>query len=140
MVNNVKEKQMSYAQQTGSLVNHLHARGVVGQPTPVVGMGATLLSYTDRHGATIIDVQTIRGVTYITVQEDNSVRIDKNGMSESQEYEYTRDPNGRTETFRTAKNGMWERVYKNPETNRWNRSSTGGVRIGDRNTYHDFSF
>jgi hypothetical protein len=131
---------MSYAQQTGSLVNHLYARGVKGQPTPEVGMGATLLSYTDRHAGTITKVETIRGKMYITVQEDHSKRIDKNGMSECQDYEYSPNANGRTETFRTATNGMWERVYKSPETGRWKKSTCGGVRIGSRETYHDFSF
>lgn len=131
---------MSFANQTGSLVNHLYAREVNGQPTPEVGMGATLLSYTDRHAATITNVETIRGVMYITVQEDKSVRTDKNGMSECQDYEYSRDPNGREQTFRVGKSGMWERVYKNPETGRWKKTDCGGLRIGHRNTYHDFSF
>ena len=131
---------MSFAQQTGSLVNHLYARGVKGQPTPEVGMGATLLSHTDRHAATITSVETIRGKTYITVQEDKSYRTDKNGMSECQDYEYSRDPNGCKQTFRTDKNGMWERVYFNEVTKRWKKTDCGGLRIGSRNTYHDFSF
>lgn len=131
---------MSYAQQTGSLVNNLYARQVKGQPTPEVGMGATMLSYTDRSAATITAVETIRGKIYITVQEDKSVRTDKNGMSECQDYEYSRDENGRVQTFRQAANGMWERVYKNTETNRWKKTDCGGLRIGSRNTYHDFSF
>lgn len=131
---------MSYAQQTGSLVNHLFARGVKGQPTPEVGMGATLLSYTDRHAATICSVETIRGTLYISVQEDNAVRTDSNGMSESQEYTYTPNPDGYVKTFRLGKKGMWEAVYKNPETGRWNVSQVGGLRIGSRETYHDFSF
>lgn len=131
---------MSFAQQTGSLVNHLHARGVKGQPTPEVGMAATMLSYSDRHAATISQVETIRGKLYITVQEDTAVRVDKNGFSECQDYEYSPNPNGRTETFRQDAQGMWERVYKNPETGRWKKSQCGGLRIGHRESYHDFSF
>jgi len=131
---------MSYAQQTGSLVNHLFARGVKGQPTPEVGMGATLLSYTDRHAATICKVETIRGVLYIGVQADNAVRIDKNGMSESQEYSYLPDPNGYVQMFRLGKSGMWEAIVKNTETGRWKKTNNGGLRIGHRETYHDFSF
>lgn len=131
---------MSFAQQTGSLINHLQARGVKGQPTPEVGMGATLLCYPDCRPATITKVESLRGKTYVTVQEDNAERTDKNGMSECQDYVFTRNVDGSESTFRTDKNGMWERVYKNPETGRWIKSSTGGLRIGQRDKYHDFSF
>ena len=132
---------MSFAQQTGSLINHLYARGVNGQPTPEVGMGATMLSYTDRHAATITAVETIRGKTYVTVQKDTAVRIDNNSFSECQEYEYSPNPNGRVQTFRTDKNGMWERVNKNHVTGRWKKSQCGGgLLIGHRESYHDFSF
>lgn len=131
---------MSYAQQTGSLVNHLQARGVKGQPTPEVGMGATLLSYTDRHPGTIISVETVRSVVYLEVQEDNYKRIDSNGMSECQDYEFTCNPNGAINTFRQGKDGMWEKVYKNPETGRWKKTDSRGLRIGERDRYYDFSF
>jgi hypothetical protein len=140
MVDNKGETKMSFASQTGSMVNHLYARGVKGQPTPVVDMPATLLFYSDRHAATISKVETIRGKLYITVQEDNAVRIDKNGMSEIQEYEYSRNPNGREMMFRQAANGMWEGVRKNAETGRFKKTDVGGLRIGTRESYHDFSF
>lgn len=32
---------MKLGTQTGSVINHLYSRGVIGQPTPEVGMGAT---------------------------------------------------------------------------------------------------
>jgi hypothetical protein len=131
---------MSFAQQTGSMVNHLYARGVNGQPTPVVGMGATLLFYSDRRAATITKVELIRGKLYLTVQEDYSVRTDKNGMSECQDYDYTPNPTGRVQLFRQGKTGMWEQVRKNSETGRYVKTDVGGLRIGSRNTYYDFSF
>jgi hypothetical protein len=130
---------MSFAQQTGSMVNHLYARGVNGQPTPMVGMGATLLFYSDRRAATITKVETIRGKVYLEVQEDTSVRTDKNDMSECQDYDYSPNPNGRVQTFRQAANGMWERVYKG-DTGRWKKTDCGGLRIGSRDTYYDFSY
>jgi glyoxylate utilization-related uncharacterized protein len=130
---------MSFAQQTGSLVNHLYARGTKGQPEPVVGMGATFLHYTDRSAGTISKVETIKGVLYIEVQGDLSIRTDKNGFSESQVYTYIPQPDAHASRWR-FKNDRWEQIYLNTETNRWKVSKNGGLRIGSRETYHDFSF
>ena len=63
----------------GSLVNRIQENSVIGQPIPTVGMGVTILGYSDRHPGTIIEVsKTGRS---IKLQEDNWVRVDKNGMS-----------------------------------------------------------
>ncbi len=44
---------MKLGTQTGSVINHLHSRAVIGQPEPVVGMGATMLLWSDRRACTI---------------------------------------------------------------------------------------
>lgn len=114
---------------TGSLTNHILARSTKGQPTPVVGMGATLLHWTDRSPATIIEV---KGKT-IKVQEDDAERVDDNGMSELQKYVFSRNSTGQITVFTLRKNGAWVRKGE---------PMKGGskVRIGDRDKYHDFSF
>ena len=127
---------MKLGSETNSLTNHLLSRAVIGQPEPTVGMGATILCWTDRHPATIVAI--VDGI--LTVQEDNHKRIDSNGMSESQDYEYTRNPTGATYYFRAGKDGKWQEVVKNENTGRWNRSASAGLRIGEREKYHDFSF
>ena len=93
-------------------------------PKPVVGMGATVTCYTDRHAATISWVSP-SGKT-LKVREDDVKRIDNNGMSECQTYEYTPNPNAPEITYRLGKHG-------------W-RSNRGGLVIGHRLHYHDFSF
>tara|TARA_B100000508_G_scaffold27485_1_gene20236 strand:+ start:91923 stop:92144 length:222 start_codon:yes stop_codon:yes gene_type:complete len=71
------------------------------------------------------------------VQEDNYTRTDKNGMSECQKYEYSRNPEGCTSRWRL--NGdKWERVYKSAETGRWRKSRTGGLMLDHRERYYDF--
>ncbi len=127
---------MKLGTQTGSLVNHIYSRMTNGQPTPEVGMGATLLSWTDRHAATIVHVNGMGDL--IIVQEDHAVRTDANGMSESQAYHYTANPHGALYTFRKTKTGAWQEVYLNEKTGRYNK--TDGLRIGERQTYRDFSF
>jgi hypothetical protein len=125
----------------GSLINRLQERMVVGAPTPVVGMGATMTSYSDRHAGTIIEVKKVGKGLLITVQADDVKRIDNNGMSESQEYQYTPNPNGATYLYKQKEpNTRWVAMYMNQETGRLNKSERGGLVIGERDEYYDFSF
>lgn len=94
--------------------------------TPVVGMGATLYHHSDRSPATIVEVITER---LIVIQEDSYERIDLNGMSDSQQYIYSADPNGLKHTVSLRKDGVW-RVRKGRTV----------ISIGSRRKYHDFSF
>lgn len=113
---------MKLGTETGSLVNHLFSGP---QPiVPEVGMGCTMLSWTDRYAGTIIKVTPCT----ITVQRDKTTRIDNNGLSELQEYRYERDPDGTTYIFRKTKKG-------------WRCSGHGmGLLIGERREYYDHSF
>jgi hypothetical protein len=134
---------MKLGTQTNSLINHLHARGTRGQPTPEVGMGATILGWTDRYPATIIAVRDRKdGGWDIDVQEDNCKRTDKNGFSEMQNYDYSPNPNGYVSHYRfVPTTGRWVGMRLNAETGRWNVVRDGnGLRIGQREKYHDFSF
>jgi hypothetical protein len=96
--------------------------GDSNQPVPVVGMGATILAWTDRYAGTVVAVTP----KSFTVREDTATRTDANGMSEVQSYDYTPNPNGRTWTFRMTKRG-------------WSAKGTG-VALGFRRAYHDYSF
>lgn len=93
--------------------------------SPEVGMGATIYHWSDRTAATIIQVSGKR----IVLQEDSAIRTDKNGMSESQSYDYSPDPNGRLWFATLRKDGNWK-VSKSTEI----------VGIGHRRQYHDYSF
>jgi hypothetical protein len=127
--------------QTGSLVNHLYSRGTRGQPEPVVGMGATILLWTDRHAATIVEVSKDKqGRTIIGVQEDDAKRTDSNGFSESQTYDYTRNTRSPVRYWRLNDKGFWEAIRKNEETGRWNKFDGNGIKIGVREQYWDPSF
>jgi hypothetical protein len=96
------------------------------QAAPTVGDGATINGYSDRQAGTIIEVCTPKK---IRVQEDTAKRIDKNGMSESQEYEHSRNPQAVIRTFTLRKSGMWIEA-----------KGSSGLTIGVRRQYHDFSF
>lgn len=131
---------MRLGTQTNSLTNHILSRAVIGQPEPEVGMGATILCWTDRNAATITKVWTWRKSMFVTVQEDTAKRVDKNGLSECQVYEFSPNPNGATYTFRRLGDGRWQGAHFNTKTQRWSKSEGEGLRIGERNKYRDFSF
>jgi hypothetical protein len=97
---------------------------------PTVGMGCTILMYSDRHAATVVAILSPKR---IQIQEDTAKRTDNNGMSESQEYTYEPNPNGPTHIVTLRKNGRW--VLQG-------QSKQNGtvVRMGDRDAYYDYSF
>lgn len=111
-----------------------------GGVVPEVGMGATFCWYTDRHAATVIETFEIKGVPFIKVQQDKATRTDNYGMSDCQDYEYSRDENGRINTYRMNKNGSWEGVIFNEETKRWKKYDRPALLLGVRREYYDYSF
>jgi len=130
---------MRLGSQTNSIVNHFASRGVIGQPEPVVGMGVTFLHWTDRSAGTIYEVFKVGETQYIGVRGDHARRVDKNGMSECQDYVFEPTLTGPIAYFRIGRKGLWEGAAKN-ESGRWVKHDGAGLRIGSRDCYHDFSF
>lgn len=113
--------------QTGSLHNMLISGSRMD--VPQVGMGATILYWTDRHACTITEVS--KSGKFVRVVEDKAIRTDSNGMSDCQSYRY--EPGeGSPRTFTLRKNGAWVEQG----------SSMRGTRlaIGARRHYYDYSF
>lgn len=54
-----------------------------------VGMGVTELLYSDRHAYEVVEVISDKE---LVIRRCKATRIDHNGMSESQEYEYELEP------------------------------------------------
>ena len=113
---------MKFGTETGSLVNHLYSNG---QTIPQVGMGCTILRWSDRNAGTIVEVSA-SGKT-IKVQQDKATRIDKNGMSEQQDYIFEPNPWAYVDTYRMTKRG-------------WRNKGCSGLSVGHRSEYYDFSF
>lgn len=124
---------------TNNLISNILVSGTKNIK-PEIGMGVTLAHWTDRDAGTIIAIHEHNGKTYLTVQEDNAVRTDDNGMSEDQTYEYSANPNGATYTYRQSKKGGWEGTRFNPDTKRWSKWDNPGLILGGRRKFYDFSF
>lgn len=95
------------------------------QQTPEVGMGATLWCGTDRYAHTISRVSA-SGKTF-WMRQDVSTRTDQNGLSESQTYSYSPNPDAKEIRTSRCKDGKW-------------RSEGQIVWLGVRSTYRDPSF
>lgn len=106
---------------------------MVGGPKPEVGMGCTELFCSDRKAATIVEIS--KSGKQLWVVRDKAVRTDNNGMSESQEYEFTPQEDC----------GTNRRHYKLRKTGHWVEAGANmihGTRllIGIKQEYYDFSF
>ncbi|MBV8068279.1 MAG: hypothetical protein JO270_00140 [Acidobacteriaceae bacterium] len=91
------------------------------QPTPEVGMGATIAYWCDRHAGTIVHVSASK--REIWVQRDRAVRTDNNGLSESQTYEFSIDNSGPIYVATLRKNGRY--VLKGESMKNGTRVSVG---------------
>ena len=131
---------MRLGSETGSVINHLHSRAVIGQPEPAVGMGGTVLLWTDRHAVTIFRVFKVGKLTYIETRQDHHKRISGSVLDGSADYEHKINVNGSVEHFRREAAGQWTAVRLNAETGRWGKCGSHGFRIGERDTYRDPSF
>lgn len=117
-----------YMATTGSFINNLMSNSRCA--VPEIGMGVTQLCWTDRHPFTIIDI--INDKTLV-VQADESIRVDNNGMSDSQKYEYKQNPEGSIYIITLRKNGYWVTKGSSMKSGqRWH--------VGSRSRYYDFTF
>jgi hypothetical protein len=104
-----------------------------GGTTPQIGMGATVLLWSDRHAVTIIDITRFKTgdragqVKTVTVQYDKVTRTDSNGMGDNQTYRYEANERGATRIFTVNKRGQFK--------------DKGGATlgIGYRDEHYDFS-
>lgn len=137
---------MKLGTETGSVVNHIYGRATNGQPTPVVGMGATILCWTDRHAATITAVYESRcrvgketkSLLHVEVKRDNAKVVKGTTMDGSAEYQYTPDPNAAVQAWRFQDN-RWVALERSKRGG-WKLCRGEGLRIGDRDEYHDPCF
>lgn len=101
--------------QFGSAVNQLYAMMTSGQPAPAVGMGATILRWTDRQAAEVVMVFRI-------------------GVNPAVKVNYP----GGVATYRFRKN-RWEEVAMGTN-GRWKLAGCSGLLLGIKEQYDDPSF
>ncbi len=124
-------KALRAGTQTGSLINHLMSGSAM--PEPEVGMGVTILCWTDRKPATIVEViKTKAGkVKAIAIQADNYESISGSVFEETVEYKYAPNPDAVKEIYTLRGNGAWAKPGS-PARNH--------LLIGQREKYYDPHF
>ena len=127
---------MRIGTETGSLVNHILSRGIAQEVA--VGDPATILHWSDRSPATVVEVFKKGKFTYFVTQEDHAKRIDSNGYGGQQEYEYSRNPDGREQTWKVTPKGILGVSFRS-ETKRFVNNG-GSIALGRREKYRDPSF
>jgi hypothetical protein len=134
---------MRLGSETGSVINNLCSRAVIGEPRPKVGMGATMLLWTDRNAGTISKVEEVTSKRYqylIEVQEDLATVVAGSTQDGSADYEYSPRPDALPYLFAKVRDsGFWIMVRRN-ESGRLVKAGGRGLRIGERETYRDPSF
>ena len=133
----------------GNMMNSVYPLNAP-EVTPVVGMGATQLLWTDRIASTIVAVEELTSKRYshlVHLRRDKATRTDGGGMTDAQAYSYTPgDPARPVASFaRLRKSGAWVRVKHAPGSGRLSSffKGAGGVNqlvLDTRNEYYDFSF
>lgn len=124
--------------ETGSLVNMMYGNSIPAEP--VVGMGVTFLSWTDRSPGTIVQIDKRGGKIELWVTGDTAVRTDDYGMSETQVYEYTSNYDAQRILLKQDKLGVWRVARETPTGQMRVNKDCQRVAIGIREKYHDFSF
>jgi hypothetical protein len=135
---------MNIGTQTNSVVNHLYSRMTIGAPAPVVGMGATKLSWTDRHAATVTKVTKLKSKVWayeIFVIEDKPTVVSGSVHDGSAVYTFEPNPSGYADMYRMdSKTGKWVRGYINQQTGRFKQRRSGGLILGMRDHHFDPHF
>jgi hypothetical protein len=134
---------MNIGTQTNSLVNHLYSRATIDAPAPFVGQAATTLSWTDRHAATVTEVETLKSKLWsyeIRVTQDRATVVSGSAHDGSAVFEFAPNSHGYSETYRqNRKTGTWFKGYINHDTGNFKKGS-GGLILGRRDHYVDPHF
>lgn len=134
----------------GSLENRLLEGNIIEVK---IGMGVTEMYYTDREPYTIVEIPDKK---HIIVRQCNARRIDYNGMSEDQNYEYSEQEKENYDTNDECWNiGISDRREKEIKKYNLGRNEkvltltkkgykeigrSNGWYIGKRMKYYDYSF
>jgi len=124
---------MKLGTETGSLVNHVMSKSGT---KPEVGKGATELLWSDRHAYFVNEVS--KDGKECVIERADAVRIDKNGMSECQDYKYLRKDDADQITLR-YRYDQWMRKDWDEIEEKFAYTKIK-IKFGFMQEYYDFSF
>tara|TARA_R110000796_G_scaffold19904_9_gene59553 strand:- start:878 stop:1339 length:462 start_codon:yes stop_codon:yes gene_type:complete len=147
---NIKLSSNNLGTHSGSIVNYLNSRQAYLMEALEIGGPATINMWSDRYGATVVEIiKKKNGRTFLAVQKDHAKMVGGNIMSEDQQYEYTRNLQGRVhyaeiifvEDDEGTQGFVLEPRDFNRRTNRFNVATHGArISLGHRSEYRDPCF
>lgn len=129
---------MKLGTQTGSLVNHMLSRAVIGQPAPFAGMGVTFLSWTDRNPGTVFRVFQVGSRQMMQTRDDCPAWDIPDDPKVEATFSIKTRVNGHQRYWRLD-GDTWRAVRQN-DAGRWVLTGGNGIRLGERDYYRDPSF
>lgn len=128
---------MKLGRQTVNLISAYQAGAK--QVAPVVGMGATVCHWTDRHAGTVLWFDQMKQI--VCIRRDKATCQDR---ELNLGWKYEPDPKGSQYRFK-FKDGVWRQLEQNywTESTRWTmckKGSGSGLILGIRDEYYDPAF
>lgn len=136
---------MNLSKPTNSLQSNIMHCAVNGAPEPVVGMGVTILYWTDRHVGTIVKVVSKGSplvVDEIHFTEDTTVADKSKGdlPMGHQDWVHTPNPNGPVMVGKRGRDGKWYIARKTATGRLSVTKDCTPLAVGFKNYNHDWSF
>lgn len=116
----------------GNLMNRVQEESQ-SRIVPTIGMACTVLCYSDRHAAEVIEVN--KSKKKITVRYMDA-KAKHQGMTDSQDWELTSNEKGRTQVFKLQARGRMKGTW----VERGSGSGRNRLALGYHDHYHDYSF
>jgi hypothetical protein len=129
---------MNLSKPTNSLQSNIMHAAVNGAPAPTVGMGVTILMWTDRRVGTIVEVVSDSEVIF--TEDDTVADKTKDCPMGHQNWINTPKPDGFRQTAKKGKDGKWYIPHRTPTGRMSVNKSCQPVAVGFKHYYHDWSF
>jgi hypothetical protein len=123
---------------TNNLHSNIMHAAVVGAPKPVVGMGVTVLMWSDRHAGTIVEVVSDKEIVF--TEDDTVADKTKDCQMGHQNWIHTPDPNGPRRVAKMGKDGRWYVARETPTGRMSISKKCTPLAVGYKEHYYDWSF
>lgn len=134
---------MKLGSETGSVMNHLYSRMTRNAPSPTLGLGVTILHWSDRTPGTIVRIYSSPKGIVIGIADDH-YRLNPGAAWPSETIDYEITPCALSceprRFYRAKPDGGWEPVEAGKRYGTWKKVGGAGLLVGRRERYYDPSF
>lgn len=129
---------MNLSKPTNSLQSNIMHAAVAGAPAPTVGMGVTILYWTDRRAGTIVEVVSENEIVF--TEDDTVADKSKPCQMGHQNWIHTPQPNGPRMTAKKGRDGRWYLARKTKTGRLSVNKKCLPLAVGYKEHHYDWSF